>query len=91
MGGARGKRPRWVPKTPLAPVAAGEVRLLAGGNPQIARGDGEGPVAAWIAAMPGWKRAVGARIDALVTATLPGAARAVRWTRPSTAYPDAAG
>lgn len=71
----------WKPK-PLPPLAPGEVRLLTGGNPQIAKGDGPGPVAAYIAAMPGWKRGVGERIDALVAETCPGAAKAVRWNSP---------
>ncbi|HMO07460.1 MAG TPA: DUF1801 domain-containing protein [Paracoccaceae bacterium] len=75
-------RKRWVPKSPLPPLAPGEVRLLAGGNPQVPKGDGPGPVAAYIAAMPGWKRAVGERLDALVVAAAPGAARAVRWNAP---------
>ena len=75
-------RPKWKPKGPLPPLAPGEVRLLTGGNPQIAKGDGAGPVRAYIAAMPGWKQAVGARIDALVSRECPGAARAVRWNAP---------
>ena len=52
-------------------VAAKPV-LLAGGNPQIAKGEGNAPVKAFIAAMPGWKRAVGRRLDALVARTVPG-------------------
>lgn len=74
-------KPRWVPK-PLPPLAPGEVRLLTGGNPQIAKGDGPAPVAAYLAAMPGWKRPVGERIDALVTGVCPDALRAVRWNAP---------
>jgi hypothetical protein len=57
-------------------------RLLSGGNPQIPKGDGDGPVQAYIAAMPGWKRDVGRRLDALVTATVPGVRKAVRWNQP---------
>jgi hypothetical protein len=57
-------------------------RLLTGGNPQIAKGDGEGPVRAYIAAMPGWKRKVGRRLDALVELTVPGVKKAVRWNSP---------
>ena len=76
------RKPKWKPKAPLPPLAPGEVRLLTGGNPQIPKGDGDGPVQAYIAAMPGWKTAVGARIDALVTQTVPGARRAVRWNAP---------
>lgn len=56
--------------------------LLSGGNPQIAKGYGEAPVAAYIAAMPGWKQAVGRRIDALVTAAVPGVQKAVKWNSP---------
>lgn len=56
--------------------------LLSGGNPQIAKGEGDGPVQAYIAAMPGWKSAVGARIDALITAALPDAVKAVKWNSP---------
>lgn len=60
----------------------GSVRLLAGGNPQIAKGDGDAVVQAYIAAMPGWKRAVGQHLDALITATVPGVVKAVRWNAP---------
>ena len=56
--------------------------LLSGGNPQIPKGDGDAPVQAYIAAMPGWKQAVGRRIDAVVTRTLPGVAKAVKWNSP---------
>ena len=56
--------------------------LLSGGNPQIAMGDGEAPVRAYIAAMPGWKRDVGRRLDALITRTVPGVAKAVKWNSP---------
>src|SRR5215208_2919388 len=57
-------------------------RLLAGGNPQIAKADGDGPVQAYIAAMPGWKRAVGRRLDALIVRTVPGVRKAVKWNSP---------
>jgi hypothetical protein len=56
--------------------------LLAGGNPQIAQGYGNAPVQAYIAAMPGWKRDVGRRLDALITRTVPGVAKAVKWNSP---------
>ncbi len=56
--------------------------LLAGGNPQIAKGYGDAPVQAYIAAMPGWKRDVGRSLDALITRTVPGAAKAVKWNSP---------
>lgn len=58
------------------------VRLLAGGNPQIAKGDGDGPVQSYIAAMPGWKRNTGRQIDALIVKTAPGVRKAVRWNSP---------
>jgi hypothetical protein len=57
-------------------------KLLAGGNPQIAKGDGDAPVQAYIAAMPGWKRAAGERLDALIERTLPGVRKAVKWNSP---------
>jgi hypothetical protein len=56
--------------------------LLAGGNPQIAKADGDAPVQAYIAAMPGWKRGVGRRLDALVVRNVPGVRKAVRWNSP---------
>jgi len=58
------------------------VKLLTGGNPQIAKGDGDAPVQAYIAAMPGWKRAIGERLDALITRHLPDVRKAVRWNSP---------
>lgn len=57
-------------------------RLLSGGNPQIPKGYGDAPVQAFIAAMPGWKRAVGERLDALIVAAAPGVAKAVKWNSP---------
>jgi hypothetical protein len=56
--------------------------LLAGGNPQIAKGYGDAPVQAYIAAMPGWKRDVGRRLDALIVRTVPGVRKAVKWNSP---------
>ena len=56
--------------------------LLAGGNPQIAKGDGDAPVRAYIAAMPGWKRDIGKRLDALIVRTVPGVRKAVKWNSP---------
>ena len=57
-------------------------KLLAGGNPQIPKGDGDAPVRAYIAAMPGWKRDVGRRLDALIERTVPDVRRAVKWNSP---------
>jgi hypothetical protein len=62
--------------------AGGKPRLLSGGNPQIAKGHGDGPVQAYIAAMPEWKRDVGKRIDAIVTRAVPGVKKAVKWNSP---------
>jgi hypothetical protein len=56
--------------------------LLSGGNPQIAKGDGDAPVQAYIAAMPGWKRDVGRRLDALIVRTIPSVRKAVKWNSP---------
>jgi hypothetical protein len=56
--------------------------LLSGGNPQIAKGDGDAPVQAYIAAMPGWKRDVGRRLDALIVSTVPNVHKAVKWNSP---------
>ena len=56
--------------------------LLAGGNPQIPKGDGDAPVQAYIAAMPGWKRDVGRRLDALIVRTVPDVHKAVKWNSP---------
>ena len=56
--------------------------LLAGGNPQIAKADGDAPVQAYIAAMPGWKREVGRRLDALIVRTVAGVRKAVKWNSP---------
>ena len=60
----------------------GKPALLAGGNPQIAKADGDAPVQAYIAAMPGWKRDVGRRLDALIVRTVPGVRKAVKWNSP---------
>jgi hypothetical protein len=58
------------------------VALLAGGNPQISKADGDRPVQAYIAAMPGWKRELGKRLDALVVRNVPGVRKAVKWNSP---------
>lgn len=59
-----------------------EPKLLSGGNPQIPKGDGDAPVQAYIAAMPGWKREVGRRLDAVVERVVPGVKKAVKWNSP---------
>jgi len=60
----------------------GEPVLLSGGNPQIPKGDGNAPVQAYIAAMPGWKRDIGRRMDALIEHAVPGVNKAVKWNSP---------
>jgi hypothetical protein len=69
-------------KKPAAKRVADRPALLSGGNPQIAKGDGDAPVQAYIAAMPGWKRDVGRRLDALIVRTVPGVRKAVKWNSP---------
>lgn len=75
-------------KTPVAKRPARKAgksrkpRLLAGGNPQIAKGEGDAPVQAYIAALSGWKRDTARRLDALITRTVPGARKAVKWNSP---------
>jgi hypothetical protein len=59
-----------------------KVVLLSGGNPQIAKADGNAPVKAYIAAMPGWKRALGRRLDALIVRNVPNVRKAVKWNSP---------
>jgi hypothetical protein len=63
------------------PVGAKPI-LLSGGNPQIVKGDGDAPVQSYIAALPGWKRDVGRRFDALIVRTVPGVRKAVKWNSP---------
>ena len=58
------------------------VKLLSGGNPQIAKADGDAPVQAYIAAMPGWKRDLGKRLDALIVRNVPNVRKAVKWNSP---------
>ncbi|MSR33173.1 MAG: DUF1801 domain-containing protein, partial [Gemmataceae bacterium] len=67
---------------PRAGAKAKPVKLLSGGNPQISKADGDAPVQAYIAAMPGWKGELGKRLDALIVRTVPGVNKAVRWNTP---------
>jgi hypothetical protein len=67
---------------PATEAASARPILLSGGNPQIAKGYGDAPVQAYIAAMPGWKREVGRRLDALIERTVPGVQKAVKWNSP---------
>lgn len=73
--------------TPMTPrpsdkTSSSEPALLSGGNPQIAKADGDAPVQAYIKAMPGWKRDAGRRLDALIVRTVPDVRKAVRWNSP---------
>jgi hypothetical protein len=78
---AKAAKPRkTAPKSQSRKVA--KPTLLAGGNPQIAKADGDAPVQAYIAAMPGWKRDVGRRLDALIVRTVHGVRKAVKWNSP---------
>jgi hypothetical protein len=78
---AKPAKPRkTAPKSQSRKVA--KPTLLAGGNPQIAKADGDAPVQAYIAAMPGSKRDVGRRLDALIVRTVPGVRKAVKWNSP---------
>jgi len=73
--GGRGDKP--ATKRPAA-----KPTLLAGGNPQIPKAEGDAPVDAYIAAMPGWKQGVGRRLDAIIVRTVPGVRKAVKWNSP---------
>jgi hypothetical protein len=67
---------------PSKPRKGKKVVLLSGGNPQIAKADGDAPVQAYIAAIPGWKRDIGKRLDALIVRNAPGVRKAVKWNSP---------
>lgn len=78
---AKVAKPRKTASKPSSRTGAQPV-LLSGGNPQIAKGYGDEPVQAYIAAMPGWKSDVGRRLDALIVRTVPGVRKAVKWNSP---------
>ncbi len=65
-----------------ARAAAAKPKLLSGGNPQIPKGDGDAPVQACINAMPGWKKDIGVRLDAIIVQTVPQVKKAVKWNSP---------
>jgi hypothetical protein len=67
---------------PIKARKRAKVVLLSGGNPQIAKADGDAPVQAYIAAMPGWKRDLGKRLDALIVRSVPKVHKAVKWNSP---------
>lgn len=64
------------------PSPSAKPKLLSGGNPQIPKGDGDAPVQAYIAAMPGWKHEIGKRLDMLITRAVPDVRKAVKWNSP---------
>ena len=71
-----------MPETHANATPADGPRLLSGGNPQIPKGDGDAPVQAYIAAMPGWRSDVGRHLDELVEQAVPDVVKAVRWNQP---------
>lgn len=80
--GAAGKGARSAMTKRQGASAPAQPVLLTGGNPQIAKGDGNEPVQAYIAAMPEWKREIGRRLDALITRNVPNVRKAVKWNSP---------
>jgi len=87
MADKASKKSAKVAKKPAAaksakPAKTAEPKLLSGGNPQIAKGYGDAPIQAYIAAMPDWKSDVGRRLDALIVRTVPGVQKAVKWNSP---------
>ena len=82
MDKARAARSTKVAGNAAAGRAGAKPVLLAGGNPQIAKADGDAPVQAYIAAMPGWKSDLGRRLDELIVRTVPDVRKAVRWNSP---------
>src|SRR5687768_7200864 len=81
-GTTKAARPRTSTTTKSHSPKAAKPRLLAGGNPQIAKGYGDAPVRSYITAMQGWKRDVGRRLDAIIVRTVPGVRKAVKWNSP---------
>ncbi len=82
MAGSTSRKSTRVARKVVARRAGAKPVLLAGGNPQIAKADGDIPVQAYIAAMPGWKSDLGRRLDALIVRTVPEVRKAVRWNSP---------
>ena len=82
MAGKTYKKSARVAKKAAVKRIVAKPALLAGGNPQIAKADGDAPVQAYIAAMPGWKSDAGRRLDALIARTVPGVHKAVKWNSP---------
>ena len=82
MAGKTSKKSAKVADKAAAKRVDAKPTLLTGGNPQIAKADGDAPVQAYIAAMPGGKRDVGRRLDALIVRTVPGVRKAIKWNSP---------
>jgi hypothetical protein len=87
MAGKKSRRPvkrarKRAGSTASKPATNAKPTLLSGGNPQIAKAYGDAPVQAYILAMPGWKNGVGRQLDALITRTVPGVFKAVKWNSP---------
>jgi len=82
MAGKTSKKSAKVAKKSAAKRVGTTPRLLSGGNPQIAKAYGDAPVQAYLAAMPGWKRDVGRRLDALIVGAVPDVYKAVKWNSP---------
>ncbi|MBL9033142.1 MAG: DUF1801 domain-containing protein [Rhodospirillaceae bacterium] len=82
MAGTISGKSTKVARKAAAKRGAAKPKLLSGGNPQIAKEYGDAPVQAYIAAMPGWKREIGRRLDALITRSAPGVSKAVKWNSP---------
>ena len=82
MAGKTSKSPKRAPNRTVAQQDDAKPVLLSGGNPQIAKADGNAPVQAYIAAMPEWKSDLGRRLDALIVREVPEVRKAVRWNSP---------
>src|SRR5262245_26596620 len=82
MAGKSPKKSAKVARKAAAGRVAAKPKLLSGGNPQIAKGYGDAPVQAYIAAMPGWKSDVGRRLDAIIVGAVPDVYKAVKWNSP---------
>ena len=82
MAGKTPRKSAKAAKKAAAKRAGAKPKLLSGGNPQIAKADGDAPVQAYIAAMPGWKQDVGRRLDAIIARTVPDVYKAIKWNTP---------
>ena len=89
MPGKTSKKPAKAAKKSATKPGGAKPKLLSGGNPQIAKGEGDAPVQAYIPAMPGWKRDIGRRLDAIIVRTVPGVRKAVKWNSPLYGVADA--